>query len=334
MAQRRLALPQSRARENDEDPHERSSCVVSASAVVFGYGDIGVRCTRVLLEHGVDVKLVVTHADDPAENRWYASLAEFATTSGLSVIAPAKPDDRLLDRLRIWKPDFLFSFYYRQLLPDWLLETARQGALNMHGSLLPRFRGRAPVNWAVLRGASETGATLHYMVSQPDAGDVVDQLAVPIRENDTAYEVFLRVADAAEAVLARSLPLLIAGTAPRTPQDLSQGEYCGRRRPEDGRIDWSRPAREIHNLVRAVAPPFPGAFATFGDQRWMVTRTQVLGPGARIVAPLTLHAEGELCVVTCIDANRLALLAAADARGAIDLTALQARLDQSPLAVS
>jgi methionyl-tRNA formyltransferase len=307
---------------------------VTASAVVFGYGDVGVRCTRVLLKHGVEVKLVVTHEDDPAENRWYASLAEFATTSGLPVIAPATPDDRLLYRLRALKPDFLFSFYYRQLLPGWLLETAKQGALNMHGSLLPRFRGRAPVNWAVLRGASETGATLHYMVSRPDAGDIVDQLAVPIGENDTAYEVFLRVTDAAEAVLDRSLPLLIAGTAPRTPQDLSAGEYCGRRRPEDGRIDWSRPAREIHNLVRAVAPPFPGAFATFGGDRWMVTRTQVLTPRTSSFPPLILHAEDERCVITCVDANRLALLEAHDGHGPIDLTSLHAQLRLSPIPVS
>ena len=307
---------------------------MTTSAVVFGYGDVGVRCTRVLLDHGVEVKLIVTHEDDPAEHRWYASLAEFATSNDLAVAAPAKPDDRLLYRLRAMKPDFLFSFYYRQLLPDWLLGTARQGALNMHGSLLPRFRGRAPVNWAVLRGASETGATLHYMVSRPDAGDIVDQLAVPIGDNDTAYEVFLRVANAAEAVLDRSLPLLIAGTAPRTPQDLSQGEYCGRRRPEDGRIDWSRPAREIHNLVRAVAPPFPGAFAAFDGHRWMVTRTQVLGPPTSTVQPLTLHAEDERCVITCVDTNRLALLEAHDVHGPIDLPSLRAHLEHSPIRVS
>lgn len=204
----------------------------------------------------------------------------------------------------------------------------------MHGSLLPRFRGRAPVNWAVLRGASETGATLHYMVSRADAGDIVDQLAVPIRENDTAYDVFLRVADAAETVLERSLPLLIAGKAPRTPQDLSKGEYCGRRRPEDGRIDWSRPAPEIHNLVRAVAPPFPGAFADFDGERWIVCRTQVLPPGPSTSAPLTLRAENGQCVVACIDAQRLALLEARGPGGPIDLARLRARLEHSPMIVS
>jgi methionyl-tRNA formyltransferase len=306
---------------------------VSTTAVVFGYGDVGVRCTRVLLDHGVRVKLVVTHEDDPAEHRWYASLAEFATARAVPVIAPTKPDYRLLYRLHTLAPDFIFSFYYRQLLPAEFLAAARCGALNMHGSLLPRFRGRAPVNWAVLRGASETGATLHHMVSQPDAGDIVDQAAVPIRENDTAYDVFLRVANAAEIVLGRSLAPLIAGTAPCIPQDLSKGEYCGRRRPEDGRIDWSRGAREIHNLVRAVAPPFPGAFADFDGERWMITRTQVL-PHADTLEPLTLRAEDGRCVITCIDGERLALLEARNPRGAIDLAKLRLRLEQAPIAVS
>lgn len=292
------------------------------------------RCTRVLLNRGVEVKLVVTHEDDPLENRWYSSLAEFATQSGLPIVAPSKPDYRLLYRLHALEPDFIFSFYYRQLLPEAFLATAKRGALNMHGSLLPRFRGRAPVNWAVLRGASETGATLHYMVSRPDAGDIVDQSAVPIQENDTAYEVFLRVADAAEIVLERSLPLLVTGTAPRTPQDLSKGEYCGRRRPEDGRIDWSRPAREIHNLVRAVAPPFPGAFANFDGERWIVTRTQVLPRQHGTYEPRTLRAEDGQCVITCNDAERLALLEARDQHGPVDLARVRARLEHSHIAVS
>lgn len=292
------------------------------------------RCTRVLLDQGVNVKLVVTHADDPHEQRWYASMAEFAVESALPVIAPPTLDYKLAFRLCALAPDFIFSFYYRQLLPDVCLEAAKRGALNMHGSLLPRFRGRAPVNWAVLRGATETGATLHYMVSRADAGDIVDQAAVPIRENDTAYEVFLRVADAAETVLRRSLPMLINGTAPRMPQDLSQGEYCGRRRPEDGRIDWTRSAREIHNLVRAVAPPFPGAFANFDGERWLVSRTQLLPCTASSLPPLRLHAEGEACVITCADGERLALLEAHNPRGPVDLARLRARLDQSPIVLS
>jgi len=146
------------------------------------------------------------------------------------------------------------------MLPPEVLALARKGAFNMHGSLLPKYRGRAPVNWAILKGESETGATLHEMVTKPDAGRIVDQERVPIGPDETAAEVFAKVSDAAETVLKRSLPYLLAGTASLKKQDLSKGSYFGGRRPEDGRIDWSKSALEIHNLVRAVAPPYPGAF--------------------------------------------------------------------------
>lgn len=307
---------------------------MKTSAVVFGYGDIGVRGTRVLSQW-MDVKLVVTHEDDPAENRWYSSLAEYSAQHSLPCITPASITPDVISRIAALAPDFIFSFYYRNMLPMSVLALARRGALNMHGSLLPRFRGRAPVNWAVLRGATETGATLHYMVERADAGDIVDQAAVPILENDTALDVFYKVADAAEMILERSAPLLVLGTAPRRAQDLSAGEYCGRRRPEDGRIDWWRPAREIHNLVRAVAPPFPGAFGYFGGERWLVTRTRVLPRDpSDLGKPAELRVAGGQCVVTCVDGERLCLLEARDERGPIDLRALQARLAGVPLPVS
>jgi methionyl-tRNA formyltransferase len=303
-------------------------------AVVFGYGDIGVRCTRVLSQ-SLDVKLVITHEDDPRENHWYASLARFAAQRSLPCVAPAAVDDELLGRVRALAPDFIFSFYYRHMLPMPLLALASRGALNMHGSLLPRFRGRAPVNWAVLRGATETGATLHYMVERADAGDIVDQAAVPILENDSALDVFYKVADAAETILTRTVPLLVRGTAPRRAQDLAAGEYCGRRRPEDGRIDWSRPAREVHDLVRAVAPPFPGAFGYFTGERWLVARTRLLpGHSASSTEALQLHFEGDQCVIVCADGERLQLLEARDARGPIDLRELRTRLGGAALPVS
>ncbi len=154
----------------------------------------------------------------------------------------------------------MFSFYYRYMLDKAWLTLPRLGALNMHGSLLPKYRGRAPVHWAIIHGETATGASLHYMVEKPDAGALVDQQSVPILENDTALDVSLKVAAAAQEVLRRSLPLLVAGTAKARALDLAQGSYFGRRTPEDGRIDWRQGARQVHDLVRAVAPPFPGAF--------------------------------------------------------------------------
>jgi len=224
------------------------------SAVVFAYHDVGVRCLGALLEAGVKVPLVVTHKNDPAEHLWFASVFDFAERNSLPVVA----DPATLD---IPKSDFIFSFYYRRMLPPDILRQAKQGAYNMHGSLLPKYRGRAPVNWAILNGETETGATLHEMTDKPDAGRIVAQERVPIGPDETAVEVFRKVTDAAELVLKNNLNDLLEGKAELRPQDLSKGSYFGARRPEDGRIDWSKSAQEIHNLVRAVAPPYPGAFS-------------------------------------------------------------------------
>jgi len=296
--------------------------VSGPKAVVFAYHDVGVRCLKVLLSAGVEIPLVVTVADDPRENRWYGSVAETAADYGLEVIKPAGAATPELEaRVRSLEPDFLFSFYYRSLLPAGLLASARRGALNMHGSLLPKYRGRAPVNWAILKGESETGATLHYMVEKADAGDIVDQLAVPILADDDAREVFVKVTVAAETILARSLPKLIAGTAPRRPQGMPAGPCYGRRTPEDGRIDWSRSAREIHNLVRAVAPPFPGAFAEVGGERWDIHRTRLSERPAPRAGAWLFGADGGL-YAACGGGGVLQLLGVVNARGPIDFPRL------------
>ena len=203
----------------------------AATAVVFAYHDVGVRCLKVLLAHGVTVPLVVTHRDDPGEGRWFASVAETARDYALEVIFPAAGElAGQLTRVRELAPDFLFSFYYRHLLPAPWLALPKRCALNVHGSLLPHYRGRAPVNWAVLRGERETGATLHHMTERPDAGPVIARQAVPILPDDTAAEVMRKVTVAAEMVLDRALPGLLAGTADAVAQDLSAGSYFGGRR--------------------------------------------------------------------------------------------------------
>ena len=289
---------------------------MNARSVVFAYHDVGVRCLSVLLARGVDVALVVTHRDDPKENIWFGSVEGLAREHEIEVATPEDPNAaEFTRRLSGLAPDFLFSFYYRHMLAPAVLATARRGAFNMHGSLLPKYRGRVPVNWAVLRGEGETGATLHEMVDQPDAGRIVDQLAVPILPDDLAVDVFRKVTVAAEIVLDRALPALLAGTAPLAAQDLAGGSYFGGRKPDDGRIDWSRGAREIHNLVRAVAPPYPGAFTTLGNTRLRLLRTRVLAGTAR-PAPPTLAVDAQGCVtIDCADGGRLRVLEC-DAEGA------------------
>ncbi len=243
-------------------------------AIVFAYHNVGVRCLSVLLAHGVDVATVVSHEDNPNETIWFDSVAELAARHDIPVLKPEDPNDPVfVATLAALQPDFLFSFYYRQMLKAPLLALPTRGAWNMHGSLLPRYRGRVPVNWAIIHGERETGATLHGMVEKPDAGGILAQQAVPILPDDTAFEVFNKVTLAAEMALNRVLPDLLAGRAVAVPQDLASGSYFGGRKAEDGRIDWRRGAREIHDLIRAVAPPYPGAFCDTPQGRLRVLRS-------------------------------------------------------------
>ncbi len=302
-----------------------------ASAVVFAYHNVGVRCLKVLLAHGIDVRLVVTHADDAQENIWFGSVAAVAAEYGLPVITPADPNvAAIVARVTAAHADFLFSFYYRMMLKPALLTAPARGALNMHGSLLPKYRGRAPVNWAVLHGERETGATLHYMTAKPDNGDIVDQQAVPILPDDTAQEVFDKVTVAAEIALDRVLPALIAGTAPRIAQDLARGAYFGGRKPSDGVIDWTRDARSIHNLVRAVAPPYPGAFTGVGGIAARVLRTRVLDAFAPPTLTPTLEVTGERIVAHCGGGGTLQVLRLEIDGVAADAAAVRARFGRSP----
>jgi methionyl-tRNA formyltransferase len=247
-----------------------------SSAVVFAYHNVGVRCLSVLLAHNVEVALVVTHRDNPKETIWFESVAELAALHGIPTITPDNPNaPEVVEQIRTLQPDFLFSFYYREMLKRELLEIPKHGALNMHGSLLPKYRGRVPVNWAIIHGETETGSTLHYMTEKPDNGDIVAQQAVPILPNDNALQVFQKVTVAAEMALNQVLPALLAGKAPRIRQDLSKGGYYGGRKAEDGVIDWSQSAQQIHNLVRAVAPPYPGAMTKLMGKTMRILQTLV-----------------------------------------------------------
>jgi methionyl-tRNA formyltransferase len=278
-------------------------------AVVFAYHDVGCRCLEVLLARGIEVPLVLTHDDAPGEAVWFGNVAAVARRHSIPVIAPEDPNlPEIVARVRALAPQFVFSFYYRRMLKPELLAIPDRGALNMHGSLLPKYRGRAPVNWAVIHGETETGASLHYMTAKPDQGDLVDQFAVPILPDDLASDVMRKVAVAAELVLHRVLPELVKGAAPRMAQDLSRGSYFGGRRPEDGQIDWSLPAADVHNLVRGVAPPYPGAFCVAAGHRLRVLRTAHIGPPRPPSGQPALHVIGDHCCVECGDGAWLRLL--------------------------
>jgi methionyl-tRNA formyltransferase len=238
--------------------------LMKQSVVVFAYHNVGIVGIQCLLQAGFTIRLVVTHQDNPLENIWFDSVAELAKSLDIPVIMPDDPNQHEVQKqLNKLRPRWIFSFYYRYMLGKDILSIPASGAYNLHGSLLPKYRGRAPVNWAVLHGESETGVTLHQMVEKPDAGAIVDQESIPIAINDTAHDVFLKLAPAAETLLARCLPKMLDGSFVLESMDLARGSYFSGRKPKDGSIDWKNPAWSIHNLIRAVAPPYPGAFFAY-----------------------------------------------------------------------
>lgn len=279
-------------------------------AVVFAYHDVGCRGLDVLARLGVDIALVYTHEDDPAEDTWFGSVRATCARLGVHTAVGADPNaPHEVERIRALAPDALFSFYYRDMLRRPVLDTAKHGGFNLHGSLLPRYRGRAPVNWQILHGEREGGVTLHHMVERADAGDIVDQEAFVIGPDDTPTAVYARLVEVGARVLERSAPDCLRGEARRVLQLESKATKFGRRRPDDGRIDFRHSADDVRNLVRAVTRPYPGAFAFAGERRVAVWWAEHAGrsPHERD-APGTVRRVGADALVACADGRSLRLV--------------------------
>jgi methionyl-tRNA formyltransferase len=271
-------------------------------AVVFAYHEIGSACLEELTNSAIEVAALFTHRDDPHEEIWFRTPRIIAEKSGIPVFDEDSLNNPLwIDRIRSFNPDYIFSFYYRNMLPKEILDIPRVAAMNLHGSLLPKFRGRCPVNWVILKGEKETGVTLHIMEVKPDAGDIVAQKSVPIDFNDTAHTLALKLTSAARDLMRHTSPQLETGSFERRPQ-VGSSSYFGGRKPEDGLIDWTRNAEEIYNLVRAVTHPYPGAFTFLDGKKLFIWKALPVAEnagnkaGTRVSAnPLTI-AAGSGCL--------------------------------------
>ncbi|MCF9009973.1 bifunctional UDP-4-amino-4-deoxy-L-arabinose formyltransferase/UDP-glucuronic acid oxidase ArnA, partial [Pseudomonas carnis] len=308
---------------------------MSSKAVVFAYHDIGCAGIEALLSAGYDIAAVFTHADDPKENNFYGSVAQLCARNGIPVHAPEDANHPLwIERIAKLNPEYIFSFYYRNLLSEPLLATARKGAFNLHGSLLPKYRGRAPANWVLVNGETETGVTLHRMVKRADAGAILAQQNVTIERSDTGLSLHAKLRDAATALLRDALPQLAQGKLSETAQDESKATYFGRRTAADGKLDWKKPAEQLFNLVRAVTQPYPGAFCAVGEHKLIVWQADVvkgnegLAPGRVIsVNPLRIACGEDSLVVKFGQRNENGLYLAgpslADELGLVDGSVLR-----------
>ena len=277
-------------------------------AIVLAYHNIGCAGLEAVLRSGLEVAAVFTHKDDPDENIWFKSVAEVAAAHGVPVYAPEDINHPLwVEKIKALAPDFIFSFYYRNMVKPAVLELPKKGALNLHGSLLPKYRGRCPANWVLVNGETETGVTLHYMTPHPDDGDIVAQRKIAITGDDTAATLFEKMVPATTALLDETLPLLIKGKAARKAQDHSQATYFGGRKPADGLVDWTKGAAEVRNLIRAVTKPYPGAFTHLGDRKLIVWAASV-AKGAKGAKPGTILSVNPLLVACGKDALQLDLV--------------------------
>ena len=275
----------------------------------FGYSEVGHACLELLCSRGDNVVALITHEDNPNEKIWFKTPADAARAAGIPVHTPEKTGTpEWVERIAALQPELILSVYYRSMISAKILALPRLGAFNLHGSLLPKYRGRAPINWAVLHGEPRIGMTLHRMVKAPDAGAIVDQEGVDIGPRDSAEQAFRKVLPCGRRVLERQIDALLSGTARETPQDESQATYFGGRKPEDGRINWSQTSRQIFNLIRAVTDPYPGAFTDFGAARLMVW-------WAEPVSIATQGRRGRPGEILCLDP-----LVIATGDGAIELT--------------
>jgi methionyl-tRNA formyltransferase len=279
--------------------------------VVFAYHNMGIAGLNALEHAGYEIALVFSHEDDPGENCWFGSVKHWGERSGIPVECPAEIGQATWRQMiAALRPEMIFSFYYRHMIPEGILRIPTQGAYNLHGSLLPAYRGRCPVNWVLIHGEEQTGVTLHHMVRKADAGDIVGQKIVPIAPEDTACTLYGKLCDAAGILLDELLPLMKMGQAPRIPQNIALGSYFGGRRPEDGRIDWRWPAVRIYNLIRAVTNPYPGAFCLLKDGSrlmiWWGTPEEG-GEGEETKPPGSVEMEGD-CIWVRTGRGRIRLL--------------------------
>jgi len=265
-------------------------------AVVFAYHNMGCTGIKSLIKNGYEITAVFTHADDPEENIFFESVARLAAENNIPVFAPEDVNHPLwIEQLKAMQPDVLFSFYYRTMLSQEVLDIAPQGSMNLHGSLLPLYRGRAPINWALVNGETETGVTLHHMTTQADAGDIVVQEKLSIADNDSALTLNQKLCDLASSMLDKVLPEIASGSATRTTQKHSEATCFSGRSSEDGEIDWNATATEAYNLVRAVTQPYPGAFTFTGDRKITIWSATVIAATAD-VSPGTITSHSPLTI--------------------------------------
>jgi methionyl-tRNA formyltransferase len=265
--------------------------------VFIGAGEIGVPTLRALVNSEHQVVGVVTQPDKPAGRAQMVEptpVKKAVTATNIPVLQPPRiKDPQAVEEIRALTPDVIVVIAYGQILPRGVLEIPKIASLNLHASLLPRWRGAAPIQTAIAAGDPETGITVMYMDEGLDTGDILLQRTTEIRPDDTGRSLHERLAQIAPDALLESLRLLATGTAPRIPQDNAQATYAPKLKREDGKIDWSKTAEVIARKIRAFNP-WPGAFTQIGGQNLKILSASVVDLGGE--PGEVLRSQGQLVI--------------------------------------
>ncbi len=273
----------------------------------MGTPDFAVASLKRLVEDGHDVCGVFTQPDKP-KNRGmkmtFSPVKEYALSQNLTVYQPLKMrDGEAMGIVEQLQPELIVVAAYGRILPEEILNAPKYGSINVHSSLLPSYRGAAPINWAILDGLDATGVTIMYMAKELDAGDVIHTVETPIAIDETALELTLRLADLGAQALAETVDMLAAGTAVRTPQDHSKHTYAPMLSKALSPIDWTKSTRQIHDQVRGLIP-WPCASTVVGGKNVKVFKTEFGGETA--AAPGTVVSAGKEGIeIACGDGRTL-----------------------------
>lgn len=270
--------------------------------VFLGSQRIGARCLEVVIEQGHEVVGVATFSPEPHE-QWVNDVDVLVERHGLPVLDVRRfKDPAELQALQAAAPDLTLVIGWRWLLPEAVLAVPLRGTVGIHGSLLPRLRGFAPVNWALIRDEETTGPTMFYIDEGMDTGDIIASTSFALTDDDDAATVRQRIEDESVELVRTMLPRLSAGNAPRQSQRHELATFGAQRRPRDGEIDWSTSSREIFNFVRGITHPYPGAVAAIGGIQWRVWKVRPLdAPPGQPGTVLTTDADGAPRIVSSCD---------------------------------
>lgn len=258
----------------------------------MGTPDFSTQSLQALITNGYQVVGVVTQPDRPVGRKRVLTpppVKELALRYGLPVYQPEKirESEAVQSVLDATRPDLIVTAAYGQILPTSLLEAPKHGCINIHASLLPKYRGGAPIHASIINGEKETGVTIMYMVQALDAGDMISKVIVPIEERDTAASMFEKLATAGADLLIDTLPKLLNGEITSEPQNHEEATFAPNIKRENERLDWNKSAQEIYNQVRGMNS-WPVAFTTFEEKVWKIWWAEVVELAGQLATPGTI----------------------------------------------